>query len=990
MKGLLAIKGARFDGRNTETDLMLSGHSSGAAGSSKRLGVPFDNLNVVSADSYTVRQPSPPNVATLLNNAQVEQNVSQAQSKMASNSVDGNQSVMSSGSSTIVNGSFAKGMPSGEKGTENFELPNRELPGGRGHVNNSSASKSGVEGNKADADVSAHKYWVSPTDSASNEDLVVIHVCDETRQISRDFCCKRDILVKHMKYFEKFLQENESGYDDIDISVHCDVDIFEWLMTYIHRPDRPPELDKSVVVSILISSEFLQMDVLVEHCLVHIANNLNETIRLPIDLSCISDRITNRLAALTHPRTLANTKDRKDKILNKLYKRRVELDFSRKSGARGGVRTIAASLTCCRYCGIVYLDNWAGMLSCSKSPLAIDFNGRLAKTHSSIPGWSLTAYLKSLHTAGMHWDAIYWHVWSSCQVFQVADFMVSVLETHRYTVEADGLLIRAPAARSGEPGDAWGGVDAGVIEEKGSPDATNSNTEGPDGPDGLSVPPRPSPEYTEPLDMCLSDDTEVLAGRTYLGSGETPRPDSGTGSRGVHTRAGKAVDGDEKEEAQPCYKLKVSHTEYKPAHAQITHTLNPHRPPGVLPPQIFELICSQIKFLNSNSNQNIVKKISRQVLQAAAKADVSDVPFNYAQALWGDIDGAARGAEGVADATGGANNSVGGQAGGRGRSPTGREGRAKDKTGKVMSSKSMSRPAGAGNKIGVRPAPGADSKEGSLERDRDSSTSDREGRKRETSLDSRASSNSGSGSGSDAKDDGNRRRDDNDRNTLPDRRSRSVGTLNSRKDASDGARAGRKSGCAARPGAGASGRQGMQRAVAQPGERRYRIKATTEPLKGRQMAMFKNVPPAVVRKVQLSRGSVKGVWLLPHPLQSYPRTFADSFNHVYDTGLSTNKKHEWHMDLIREYDDKRLDRWESLLVSRRSTNDSTWRSADMQRAISMHKSSTGTGSDTNASSGANGKSNGAETSIQPSKKGLYYADKGRQPVPSVILASPRA
>ena len=78
------------------------------------------------------------------------------------------------------------------------------------------------------------------------------------------------------------------------------------------------------------------MDTLVEHCLVHIANTLNETIRLPIDLSCISDKIINRLAALTHPKTLANTKDRKDKILNKLYKRRVELTSSKERCARWG------------------------------------------------------------------------------------------------------------------------------------------------------------------------------------------------------------------------------------------------------------------------------------------------------------------------------------------------------------------------------------------------------------------------------------------------------------------------------------------------------------------------------------------------------------------------------------------------------------------------------------------------------------------------------
>jgi hypothetical protein len=99
-----------------------------------------------------------------------------------------------------------------------------------------------------------------------------------------------------MKYFEKFISESESGYDDIDISVHCDVEIFEWLMAYIHEPDRHPQLDKSIVVSILISSDFLQMDSLVDICLHTISACLGDIIRLPIDLSCISDKIINKVS----------------------------------------------------------------------------------------------------------------------------------------------------------------------------------------------------------------------------------------------------------------------------------------------------------------------------------------------------------------------------------------------------------------------------------------------------------------------------------------------------------------------------------------------------------------------------------------------------------------------------------------------------------------------------------------------------------------------
>jgi hypothetical protein len=159
--------------------------------------------------------------------------------------------------------------------------------------------------------------------------------------------------------------------------------------------------------------------------------------------------------------TLSETKDRKDKILTKLYKRRVELDFSRKGSTapRTGsfstapgvgsplpavsvtTRTIAASMTCCRHCGLVYLDNYVGFLACRASQPTVDFRGQLASRHSAILGWSLTSYLKTLHSGGMGWDAIYWHVWAACVVFRVENVMISALEVDRYTVEPDGLSI---------------------------------------------------------------------------------------------------------------------------------------------------------------------------------------------------------------------------------------------------------------------------------------------------------------------------------------------------------------------------------------------------------------------------------------------------------------------------------------------------------------------------------------------------------------------
>ena len=50
----------------------------------------------------------------------------------------------------------------------------------------------------------------------------MIHVCDDNRRINRDFYCSRELLLKHMTYFTPYLAD-ERRFEEIDISVHCDV-----------------------------------------------------------------------------------------------------------------------------------------------------------------------------------------------------------------------------------------------------------------------------------------------------------------------------------------------------------------------------------------------------------------------------------------------------------------------------------------------------------------------------------------------------------------------------------------------------------------------------------------------------------------------------------------------------------------------------------------------------------------------------------------------
>ena len=49
--------------------------------------------------------------------------------------------------------------------------------------------------------------------------------------VKKDFMCPREILVREMHYFAEYLSSSDTQlWDEVDISVHCDVPVFDWLM----------------------------------------------------------------------------------------------------------------------------------------------------------------------------------------------------------------------------------------------------------------------------------------------------------------------------------------------------------------------------------------------------------------------------------------------------------------------------------------------------------------------------------------------------------------------------------------------------------------------------------------------------------------------------------------------------------------------------------------------------------------------------------------
>ena len=79
------------------------------------------------------------------------------------------------------------------------------------------------------------------------------------RGTKKDFTCPQGVLMEKMAYFKEITDGQH--LDDVDISVHCDIKIFDWLMCWVKYDNivDKPSLDSSSVVSILVSASFLKV-----------------------------------------------------------------------------------------------------------------------------------------------------------------------------------------------------------------------------------------------------------------------------------------------------------------------------------------------------------------------------------------------------------------------------------------------------------------------------------------------------------------------------------------------------------------------------------------------------------------------------------------------------------------------------------------------------------------------------------------------------------
>jgi hypothetical protein len=245
-----------------------------------------------------------------------------------------------------------------------------------------------------------------------------------------------------MKYFERCLSKI-SDSDEIDISIHCDATVFEWLLEYVLAKEEYEKQHKGRVVAkiewskpfekaenggkagiqfhngprlhyknattILISADFLKIDALVKECLSFFAENIEEVGKVLVDTGCLNSNIIRQMAREIPLDRLSALQERKDKLVSRLYMKKLEILLEKE-------RTY---LHKCAFCNHLFILEHRAVLHCSKAKSVIDHNGELRSLHVIDRTWELKKFVTFIReTYRISWREIYWKIWGYLHVLK--------------------------------------------------------------------------------------------------------------------------------------------------------------------------------------------------------------------------------------------------------------------------------------------------------------------------------------------------------------------------------------------------------------------------------------------------------------------------------------------------------------------------------------------------------------------------------------------
>ena len=258
-----------------------------------------------------------------------------------------------------------------------------------------------------------------PSPPQPTPDQITIRVIDDAHALTKNFICPASLLLTSMVYFRDNLSSYQDNWQEIDISVHCDLQVFSWLMEYVmSSPTRPlPKLDAKRVFSVLVSSEYLGMPNLVDTCIHYISENINAVLAMHASTECLNQLAIDKLASLLTCTQLEKIQDPKDIIQDKLFTSKLKfiLDLHDKDGSRPFTLD---SVYKCSDCQHYVLPGLESLFLCgsNSAQIRVSKQGSLFYMHRRNPDWSVLQELEELRKQGVSARNRFWRAWSYSQL----------------------------------------------------------------------------------------------------------------------------------------------------------------------------------------------------------------------------------------------------------------------------------------------------------------------------------------------------------------------------------------------------------------------------------------------------------------------------------------------------------------------------------------------------------------------------------------------
>ncbi|KAM9053184.1 SANT and BTB domain regulator of class switch recombination isoform 2-T3 [Megaptera novaeangliae] len=166
------------------------------------------------------------------------------------------------------------------------------------------------------------------------------------------------------------------------------------------------------VISILISSEFLKMDSLVEQCIQYCHKNMNAIVATPCNMNCINANLLTRIADLFTHSEVDDLKDKKDKFRSKLFCKKIERLFDPEYLNPDSQNNAATLYRCC-LCKKLLTKETERRIPCIPGKINVDQHGNIIYIHIRDKTWDVHEYLNSLFEELKSWRDVYWRLWGT-------------------------------------------------------------------------------------------------------------------------------------------------------------------------------------------------------------------------------------------------------------------------------------------------------------------------------------------------------------------------------------------------------------------------------------------------------------------------------------------------------------------------------------------------------------------------------------------------